>query len=252
MANGIDDVLAKERQALRLDDGEQPDTLCFSGGGIRSGSFNLGILQGLAEASPLTRFHYLSTVSGGGYIGGWLQTLIAEKNGDIATARDELRGPNGADSAIGRLRRYTNFLSPDPSPTSTDSFAGIALYLRNMLLNWLLLLPLLLAITLPPIVARTFVSQTHQSWIVILLAGLLGTWVAAQTAVALPSHERAGKDADDAKTIRRWIIGPFLAWTVLMASGVVAEPGCGWPSQGDVVSHEKTCVHRPSTLYLTD
>lgn len=53
-----------------------PDTgqaaLCLSGGGIRSAAFSLGVLQGLARHKLLSRFHYLSTVSGGGYIGGWL------------------------------------------------------------------------------------------------------------------------------------------------------------------------------------
>src|SRR5579884_2958188 len=38
--------------------------LAFSGGGIRSATFNLGIMQGLAEAGVLRRFDYLSTVSG--------------------------------------------------------------------------------------------------------------------------------------------------------------------------------------------
>ena len=46
--------------------------LAFSGGGIRSATFNLGILQALAENQLLHKFDYLSTVSGGGYIGSWL------------------------------------------------------------------------------------------------------------------------------------------------------------------------------------
>src|SRR5262249_44863655 len=43
--------------------------LAISGGGIRSATFSLGILQGLASFRLLGRFDYLSTVSGGGYIG---------------------------------------------------------------------------------------------------------------------------------------------------------------------------------------
>src|SRR4051812_28366720 len=46
--------------------------LCLSGGGIRSATFALGVLQGLARFNLLGQFHYLSTVSGGGYIGSWL------------------------------------------------------------------------------------------------------------------------------------------------------------------------------------
>ena len=66
--------------------------LCLSGGGIRSAAFSLGVIQALAShprseprgndkpGAPcaradqclLSKFHYLSTVSGGGYIGSWL------------------------------------------------------------------------------------------------------------------------------------------------------------------------------------
>src|SRR6476659_577782 len=46
--------------------------LCLSGGGVRSASFGLGVLQGFAQSGVLGDFDYLSTVSGGGYIGGWL------------------------------------------------------------------------------------------------------------------------------------------------------------------------------------
>lgn len=46
--------------------------LAISGGGIRSGTFALGVLQTLRELGLLRRMDYLSTVSGGGYIGSWL------------------------------------------------------------------------------------------------------------------------------------------------------------------------------------
>src|SRR5689334_1750595 len=55
----------------------QPRTaLCFSGGGVRSATFGIGVMQGLATCAcapatetPLAEFDYLSTVSGGGYVG---------------------------------------------------------------------------------------------------------------------------------------------------------------------------------------
>src|SRR5262249_33479369 len=55
--------------------------ICISGGGIRSGTFGLGILQGLSEKGLLSKADYISTVSGGGYIGSWLQGL-ADRNPD--------------------------------------------------------------------------------------------------------------------------------------------------------------------------
>jgi hypothetical protein len=50
--------------------------LCLSGGGIRSAAFGLGVIQGLARLQLLHRFDYLSTVSGGGYIGSWLTSWV--------------------------------------------------------------------------------------------------------------------------------------------------------------------------------
>ena len=43
--------------------------LALSGGGIRSATFSLGIMQSCARHGILSRVDYLSTVSGGGYIG---------------------------------------------------------------------------------------------------------------------------------------------------------------------------------------
>ncbi len=60
--------------------------LCFSGGGIRSATFNLGILQALAGLGLLDKFHYLSTVSGGGYIGSWLSGWIHREGHDKVLA----------------------------------------------------------------------------------------------------------------------------------------------------------------------
>ena len=43
--------------------------------------FNLGVLRGLAERGLLTRLDYLSTASGGGYLGSWLSALTKRKGG---------------------------------------------------------------------------------------------------------------------------------------------------------------------------
>ena len=61
---------------------EAPETLrplglALSGGGIRSATFNLGVLQTLARLDILRRMDYLSTVSGGGYIGSCLSSLLS-------------------------------------------------------------------------------------------------------------------------------------------------------------------------------
>ncbi|MBU6479856.1 MAG: patatin-like phospholipase family protein [Nitrospirae bacterium] len=122
--------------------------LCLSGGGIRSATFGLGVLQGLARAKLLERFDYLSTVSGGGYIGSWLSAWIKWHPRGIAGVSEELRRQPQAPldtepQPVTWLRRYSNFLSPRLGLLSADSWTLIGTYLRNLLLNWLVLLPLL-------------------------------------------------------------------------------------------------------------
>jgi hypothetical protein len=133
--------------------------LCLSGGGIRSGTFALGLLQGLARHDLLKQFDYLSTVSGGGYIGSWLSAWIhrhpqpnrgvegVTKDLTNATPRTKI-DPDPA--AIRHLREYSNFLTPKAGLMSTDTWTFVAIYVRNLLLNWSVIIPLILAFLLLP------------------------------------------------------------------------------------------------------
>lgn len=56
--------------------------LAFSGGGLRSATINLGVLQGLQERGVLKKVDYLSCVSGGAYIGAWYSAHLINKNGN--------------------------------------------------------------------------------------------------------------------------------------------------------------------------
>ncbi len=56
--------------------GSGPIGLALSGGGIRSATFCLGVLRGLARKGILAKVDFLSTVSGGGYAGSFLGALI--------------------------------------------------------------------------------------------------------------------------------------------------------------------------------
>jgi len=61
------------------DDGDKLVGLALSGGGIRSATFSLGVMQALAAKGLLRKLDYLSTVSGGGYIGSALSWLLSSK-----------------------------------------------------------------------------------------------------------------------------------------------------------------------------
>src|SRR5438445_85873 len=92
--------------------------LAFSGGGIRSATFNLGILQGLAQLGLLRKFDYLSTVSGGGYIGSWLMAWMQHQNIGIKEVEKKLAPaayePQNVTEAseVRFLRNYSNYLTP--------------------------------------------------------------------------------------------------------------------------------------------
>jgi hypothetical protein len=52
--------------------------VAFSGGGVRSATFNLGVLQALASHGVLDKVGYISSVSGGSYINAWLASWISK------------------------------------------------------------------------------------------------------------------------------------------------------------------------------
>ena len=76
--------LMSRRDRLALNGAaKEPDWLgvACSGGGIRSGTFNLGVLQALSGLGLLPYIDYLSTVSGGGFLGTWLHGVIRNLGG---------------------------------------------------------------------------------------------------------------------------------------------------------------------------
>jgi len=113
--------------------------LALSGGGIRSATFNLGIIQALARHRLLGRIDYLSTVSGGGYVGSWLSAWIHRHPQGVHGVQQEMRaaisGATPEPREIGWLRDYSNYLMLRPGLFSGDTWATIAIYLRNLWLN---------------------------------------------------------------------------------------------------------------------
>jgi hypothetical protein len=66
--------------ANALKNSERPPIgMAFSGGGIRSATFNLGILQGLSKFGILPWVDYLTSVSGGGFIASCLTSLLSHE-----------------------------------------------------------------------------------------------------------------------------------------------------------------------------
>ena len=170
---GLNGVLWKELQAVkpelagqtapppleetyqRIGRPGQPDPLsaiCLSGGGIRSATFNLGVLQHLAHLGILQKFDYLSSVSGGGYIASWLQAWM-HHDSEALDQLKEFSRPHAFEpepQPIRNLREYSNYLTPKLGLFSADTWTAAAMVVRNMLLNWLVLLPALGAVVAIP------------------------------------------------------------------------------------------------------
>jgi hypothetical protein len=144
------------------DSGEGLSALCLSGGGIRSASFCLGAIQTLSKSRLFGRFDYLSTVSGGGYIGTglirWLTALIddglspgtaldkAEERLSRLANKDYVRNRTTGtrfenEGPISWLRMHTNYLSRRHSIFSADTWTVVSTYLRNLFIMWLVFWP---------------------------------------------------------------------------------------------------------------
>ena len=145
--------------------------LAISGGGIRSATFALGVIQALAHLKFLRRFDYLSTVSGGGYIGSWLSAWLRREEASPTWNRSLLpvgstraRPSGGCCRRPSRRRRARNDSSiSGPIATTSrrelgvltpDTWTILAIYFRNILINLLMLLPATVALLLA---ARFFV-----------------------------------------------------------------------------------------------
>ncbi len=86
--------------------------LSISGGGIRSSTFSIGVIQSLAKANLLKDFDYISTVSGGGYTGSLLSTML---NSEDETPDDfplEMPVGNEESRLLQHLRNGSNYLAP--------------------------------------------------------------------------------------------------------------------------------------------
>ncbi len=125
--------------------------LALSGGGIRSATFSLGVMQRLAKAGILKHVDYLSTVSGGGYIGSALSWWLSgnagantphfgttKKSFPFSTRDPKNPGRNGGERILEYLRVHGNYLTPGNGITV---WSGVAITIRTLLLNLLVWLP---------------------------------------------------------------------------------------------------------------
>ncbi|QHI97572.1 hypothetical protein GT347_05965 [Xylophilus rhododendri] len=210
-----------------------PSALCLSGGGIRSATFSLGVLQWMAQKGQLQDMHYVSTVSGGGYIGSWLVNSLVQARNRGEDALEWLnsmaRGCGAAKPEDGRppdpvaqLRAFSNYLSPTGG-LSGDAFSLVAIFVRNLLLNVLVWLPLLAAAVALP---RFYVallgtpmppfSETVWAFVIPVVMAHIVAGI-AYVAADLPTFHPPGKPATPERRSR--LRSRFRRWAFLLIVG---------------------------------
>jgi hypothetical protein len=117
--------------------------LALSGGGIRSAAFCLGALQALDQTRVLHRIDYMSTVSGGGYIGCSLTAALewGARGQDDAVFPFTSRLMEDETPSMQHIRDNSNYLFPKGAG---DLLHNASIYARGLVVNAVLVAPFLL------------------------------------------------------------------------------------------------------------
>jgi hypothetical protein len=182
--------------------------LSLSGGGVRSAALGLGVLQALNAIGVLESFDYLSTVSGGGYIGGTLTAGLSQLDPNA-----EFRSPFAHGVADGptvaRLRDYSNYLFPRGRSSLRNWTDVAAILLRGLVANAVPVLAVLFFLALGTRLAFPTTDALEQGN---YLASLLG-------GVVNPARHLLGLDGDRLWPSRGFGSGHFgftlLLWWLL-------------------------------------
>jgi hypothetical protein len=217
---GAEPQQADNYWSRRIRTGEYEENLvglAHSGGGIRSATFSLGVLQSLKELDLLRRIDCLSTVSGGGYIGAWLL-------GNVRRTHYWLSQMTSWEESIAHLRSYSKYLSPQTGLLSADTWVIWGTWIRNAFLiqlttvAWLASL-LTLALAVKPLFDRggrgVFLSVMQGLLLatLIVLAGIIVANFSKPTASRKTQHHVAA--------LLAWI-GSLLT-AALLWSGTTAQ-----------------------------
>ncbi len=246
----VQEAMQRERERLceelyqhidLLPDEAAPTALCLSGGGIRSATFSLGVLQGLARKQMLGKFHYLSTVSGGGYIGSWLSSWLS-RTGSIDLVTRGLAHPGPSEpEPIRRLRAYSNYLTPVVG-LSIDALTLVSTFLRNLLLNWLVLLPLLAALLLLPRIHLSMIYAEPAPRVVLVIGLTAVTLLGIAVAYIASDLPGAAPDRQPRNRFYWYCLLPLLIAAVLLSwLGVWLSP---WFSETTKQVHNYSAVVR--------
>ena len=256
LRGGTPPVFARRSLALDRAASQGLLGLSFSGGGIRSATFNLGVLQGLANAGWLPRVDYLSTVSGGGYIGAWLLAWI-KRQGSIDSVQQSLRGAVALRDTshdafditdpssehvrpIRLLREYSSYLTPHGGFFSADTWTMLAIWLRNTSLNLIVLALFLMGLLVAPrVLGLVFItlqspgfSAASAAALVLWAAGLAGWNLGTFDRRPVPTNASSSARGDSALIIAFTLVLPLFIGAFFVTAALWVAPGLADPGRG--------------------
>ena len=128
------ELLKRRRKILELEEPEEVEDnkfgIALSGGGIRSATINLGFLKTLNEFNLLKRADYISTVSGGGYTGAYVQATLKEIDGNYEELFNETH--------IDHLRNTGEYMIPGTGITKfINRLVLVVGFMISLLMSWL-------------------------------------------------------------------------------------------------------------------
>jgi choline dehydrogenase-like flavoprotein len=118
----------------------------ISGGGIRSATFHLGLLQALARTRLFPRIDLFSSVSGGGYVAAFVGRLFTRAVPKAQNIPESVcqRIEDSQSEEVEWLRRSGNYIAPNGSGDLATDFGS---YLRGFLtIQFILLLTLFMVL----------------------------------------------------------------------------------------------------------
>lgn len=201
--DGASKVVRDEAQHLLAWRGRLPQVgLALSGGGIRSATYCLGVLQALAYRRALPNIDYLSTVSGGGYIGASLSYLLHQSASNPALPTFDVSRENfpyvSYPMVGGRSRPAPHKAGHRPSVSDqqllrNESFKGRLLRRLRQSSNYLVPGDGISFLSLAGVVVRNLAASVavHVALLVLLFQCLFWLGVFSTQAIATPGDRLA-------------------------------------------------------------
>jgi len=222
----INKIIEEESHHIEKTPDQKLSGLSISGGGIRSASFAMGVLQALVADEQLKKMDYLSTVSGGGYLGSSLTWFLSQKMDSgkaYGTQSDnfpfgrkrEGNKHNDKNAILDFIRQHGNYLIPGHG---LSALSLVATALRTMLVSLAIYFALVTSIMC--IALMVFPGQALFSFCFDLVKILAVAWIVIAVLYSPYSFFR-GKKYKLSIKLQRWLGRLINAMIILLVIGAL-------------------------------